>query len=109
MMLSIKPLDMRLVLKDCITMVREQMRRGRPHSGRAGPEPRIAFAGDAAKLRQIFLNLLSNAIKFTEAGGTISLGIAGNSRRDRRHRQRHGHRHGPGRCGRGLPAFRPGR
>jgi signal transduction histidine kinase len=36
----------------------------------------IILAGDAAKLRQIFLNLLSNAIKFTERGGTISLGIA---------------------------------
>ena len=75
MILSIKPLDMRFVLKDCIAMVREQC----AEAGHTLVEPDLSrempFAGDAAKLRQIFLNLLSNAIKFTEAGGTISLAI----------------------------------
>jgi signal transduction histidine kinase len=70
------PLDMRHVLKDCIAMVREQC----ADSGHALVVPElereIAFSGDAAKLRQIFLNLLSNAIKFTEAGGTVSLAVA---------------------------------
>jgi signal transduction histidine kinase/HAMP domain-containing protein len=74
--LEAAPLDMRQVLKDCIAMVREQC----ADSGHALVAPdlerEIAFSGDAAKLRQIFLNLLSNAIKFTEAGGTISLAVA---------------------------------
>ena len=70
-----RPVDMRLVLGDCIAMVREQC----PVAGHslAAPEwnHEIPLAGDAAKLRQIFLNLLSNAIKFTERGGTISLDL----------------------------------
>jgi signal transduction histidine kinase/HAMP domain-containing protein len=74
--MEITPVDMRHVLKDCIAMVREQC----TDSGHALVIPdlnrEIAFSGDAAKLRQIFLNLLSNAIKFTEAGGTISLAVA---------------------------------
>ena len=71
-----KPVDMRYVLKDCVAMVREQC----TAAGHALVIPdldrAIPFAGDAAKLRQIFLNLLSNAIKFTEPGGVISLAVA---------------------------------
>jgi signal transduction histidine kinase/HAMP domain-containing protein len=75
MILSMGQLDMRTVLKDCVAMVREQCSEAGhtlvvPDLNREYP-----FNGDASKLRQIFLNLLSNAIKFTEAGGTISLGI----------------------------------
>ncbi len=75
MILSMGQLDMRTVLTDCVAMVREQCSEAGhtlvvPDLNREYP-----FNGDAAKLRQIFLNLLSNAIKFTEAGGTISLGI----------------------------------
>ncbi len=74
--LDSKPVDMRYVLKDCIAMVREQCTAAGHAFVAPVPEHEIPMAGDAAKLRQIFLNLLSNAIKFTEKGGTISLGIA---------------------------------
>jgi len=75
LVMDAKPVDMRLVLGDCIAMVREQCAVA-GHS-LAAPEwnHEIPLAGDAAKLRQIFLNLLSNAIKFTERGGTISLDL----------------------------------
>ena len=74
--LDSKPVDMRYVLKDCIAMVREQCTAAGHAFVAPVPEHEIPMAGDAAKLRQIFLNLLSNAIKFTEKGGTVSLSIA---------------------------------
>ncbi len=75
LVMDAKPVDMRLVLGDCVAMVREQCAVA-GHS-LAAPEwnHEVPLAGDAAKLRQIFLNLLSNAIKFTERGGTISLDL----------------------------------
>jgi signal transduction histidine kinase/HAMP domain-containing protein len=76
LMMDAKPVDMRYVLKDCVAMVREQCAAAGHTLAAPVPDHEIALAGDAAKLRQIFLNLLSNAIKFTEPGGTISLEVA---------------------------------
>ena len=70
-----RAVDMRDVLKDCIAMVREQCAADGHTLVLPDTDGEIPFAGDAAKLRQIFLNLLSNAIKFTERGGTISLDV----------------------------------
>ncbi|HEY6907843.1 MAG TPA: PAS domain-containing protein [Myxococcales bacterium] len=35
--------------------------------------PRVAVAGDAARLQQIAVNLLSNAVKFTPSGGRVGV------------------------------------
>jgi signal transduction histidine kinase/HAMP domain-containing protein len=73
MVLDRKPIDMREMLKDCVTMVREQLAEARLSFTVSGLDAELPLSGDPAKLRQIFLNLLSNAIKFTEPGGQVSL------------------------------------
>jgi signal transduction histidine kinase/HAMP domain-containing protein len=71
MVLAARETDMRDVLNDCISMVREQCAVAGLTLSVAGMEHALPMTGDAAKLRQIFLNLLSNAIKFTETGGAV--------------------------------------
>jgi signal transduction histidine kinase/HAMP domain-containing protein len=73
MVLAARETDMRDVLKDCVTMTREQCAEAGLTLSVTGMEHALPMTGDAAKLRQIFLNLLSNAIKFTEKGGKVSL------------------------------------
>lgn len=73
MVLNRDDLDLRDVIGDCVSMVREQcLKAGLTLDVAPMPEPVILNA-DAAKLRQIILNLLSNSIKFTDAGGTITV------------------------------------
>jgi signal transduction histidine kinase/HAMP domain-containing protein len=69
MVLNARQTDMRDVLEDCLSMVREQCATAGLSLSVTGMEHPLPMSGDAAKLRQIFLNLLSNAIKFTEKGG----------------------------------------
>jgi two-component system cell cycle sensor histidine kinase PleC len=76
MALNARQVDMREVLDDCISMVREQCIEAGLELETSGLGEPLPLTGDAAKLRQIFLNLLSNAIKFTEKGGTICLSAA---------------------------------
>ncbi|HEY2834941.1 MAG TPA: ATP-binding protein [Rhizomicrobium sp.] len=71
MILNIKDVDMRDILKDCATMVREQVAEAGLDFAVRGIESDLPTRGDPAKLRQVFLNLLSNAIKFTPRGGVI--------------------------------------
>jgi signal transduction histidine kinase len=73
MVLAARQTDMRDVLTDCISMVREQCADAGLKLSVTGMEHELPLSGDAAKLRQIFLNLLSNAIKFTERGGDVSI------------------------------------
>ena len=71
--LALSQTDMRDVLQDCVSMVREQCAAAGLTFSVGQMEHALPMTGDIAKLRQIFLNLLSNAIKFTEKGGTVSL------------------------------------
>ena len=73
MTLQAADIDMRDVLGDCATMVREQCAAAGLTFQVAGLDRALPMTGDGAKMRQIFLNLLSNAIKFTAPGGTVSL------------------------------------
>jgi signal transduction histidine kinase len=73
MSLKSQALDMRDILQDCVSMMREQCRNAGLILNVQGLEQKLPLSGEPAKLRQIFLNLLSNAIKFTEKGGEITL------------------------------------
>ena len=73
MVLAARDTDMRDVLEDCVSMVREQCTVAGLTLSVSGMDQPLPMRGDAAKLRQIFLNLLSNAIKFTETGGRVAL------------------------------------
>jgi signal transduction histidine kinase/HAMP domain-containing protein len=73
MALNARAVDMREVLDDCISIVREQCAQAGLTLETSGLDQPLPLTGDAAKLRQIFLNLLSNAIKFTEKGGRVCL------------------------------------
>ena len=71
MILDVRDVDMRDVLKDCATMVREQAAEADLEFAVHDIDTDLPLRGDPAKLRQIFLNLLSNAIKFTPRGGEV--------------------------------------
>jgi signal transduction histidine kinase len=73
MVLTAHDTDMRDVLEDCVSMVREQCAAAGLTLSVTGMDRPLPMSGDAAKLRQIFLNLLSNAIKFTDTGGSVAL------------------------------------
>jgi signal transduction histidine kinase/HAMP domain-containing protein len=76
MVLKVCETDMREVLEDCLSMVREQCATAGLSLSVTGMEHPLPMNGDVAKLRQIFLNLLSNAIKFTEKGGITLCAVA---------------------------------
>jgi signal transduction histidine kinase len=65
--------DLDAVIRDCVTMMREQcVRAGLRFDAPPAVGP-LPVYGEPAKLRQIILNLLSNATKFSESGGMVSL------------------------------------
>jgi signal transduction histidine kinase len=66
------PLDLRLLVADCVHSLEPRAReKGVRLSAEIPPEFPKRLMGDPLRLRQILNNLLSNAVKFTEAGSVV--------------------------------------
>jgi hypothetical protein len=66
------PLDLRLLVADCVHSLEPRSReKGIRLSAEIPPEFPTRLIGDPLRLRQILNNLLSNAVKFTEVGSVV--------------------------------------
>jgi signal transduction histidine kinase len=72
MMIEHIPLDLRLLVADCVHSQEPRARdKGIRLSAAIPPEFPSRLMGDPLRLRQILNNLLSNAVKFTEVGSVV--------------------------------------
>lgn len=77
-------LDYRMAPLDLAPLVAEMAEGFRPRFEakavglRLTPEspPALPIAGDAGRLRQVFMNLLENSLRYTDAGGVCEIGLA---------------------------------
>jgi signal transduction histidine kinase len=67
------PLDLSMVLRDVITLLRPQLQAKRQCLTLALPARLPTVIGDLARLTQVFTNLVSNAHKYTKEHGEISV------------------------------------
>lgn len=66
-------LDIVEVVRDALSMMREQAAAGEVALEMDANSPPVFIQADRRAMKQIFLNLLSNAVKFTPPGGRVSL------------------------------------
>ena len=70
LVLEPEDLELRPVLEDCLTLVRERALNRGLNLTLDVPDG-VKLRADERKLKQIVVNLLSNAVKFTNAGGSV--------------------------------------
>jgi PAS domain S-box-containing protein len=70
-----KPTDLVAIANDAIEVVRPSATAKRITIELESSSDVTLFVGDPERLQQVVWNLLSNAVKFTEAGGSIRIGI----------------------------------
>ncbi|CAH1208991.1 putative Histidine kinase [Candidatus Nitrotoga sp. BS] len=73
MILHPEPVDMALLLSNCLTMVREKAAAQHTHLNLDIADGLSDIQADVHKVKQIVYNLLSNAVKFTPEGGDVTL------------------------------------
>lgn len=71
--LSHSPVDLRVLLREVLTVVSAQLRRKRTRVEITLPEDLPAIEGDFEKLRQVLVNLVANAIKFSPECGEVKI------------------------------------
>jgi signal transduction histidine kinase len=65
--------DLGLVVRSCLPMVRRQAEKNRVLIDYGSGERAAIVRADRRAIKQVVLNLLSNAVKFTPGGGTVSI------------------------------------
>jgi two-component system, cell cycle sensor histidine kinase PleC len=73
MELRLEPVDLEVLFRDCVRLMRERAGEGKVALSVAVPDGLPALEADSLRLKQILLNLLSNAVKFTPEGGKVEL------------------------------------
>jgi len=77
--LHIEPIDVPALIESVVTLVQQRLHYGGLALELDLSDELPALQADKRKLKQILVNLLSNAIKFTDPGGRITVGVAGNA------------------------------
>jgi signal transduction histidine kinase len=77
MELQLGPVDLRFVLQNAVSLVRERATRQGISVALDVDAAVGTIEADERRLKQILFNLLSNAVKFTPAGGRVILSAAG--------------------------------
>lgn len=65
-------IDIRLLVSDCVQMMRERAHQGGVVLEEILPHEPVKTCADPRAIKQILLNLLSNAVKFTPGGGRVT-------------------------------------
>jgi signal transduction histidine kinase len=73
MELQLAPMDLRFVLQNAVSLVRERATRQGINVALDVDDSVGTIEADERRVKQILLNLLSNALKFTPAGGRVML------------------------------------
>ena len=73
--LSTSSFDLPAVVDNVLTLMKERAARRHVRLIREVPEVVGAITADERKVKQVLINLLTNAVKFTEAGGTVTVGV----------------------------------
>jgi len=72
--LSLEPISLEEVLRDCQAMIEPQARKSGIHVSFSHPESTLFVKAERTRVKQIIVNLLSNAIKYNRVGGKVEVG-----------------------------------
>jgi len=71
--LSLEPIALKEVLRDCQSMIEPQARKSGINVNFSHPESGLFVKAERTRVKQIIVNLLSNAIKYNRVGGKVEV------------------------------------